>query len=364
MVTAALPQPRTTRLLPRGNWLDESGPILQPAIPRFLGRLETGDTRANRLDLANWLTDRSLPSGQLTARVFANRFWYLYMGVGISRSLDDFGGQGEPPAHPELLDNLAIDFIENDWDIKYLVRQIVTSQTYQQSSMETDEIRKKDPYNQLFSHQSRYRLPAELIRDNALAISGLLKLDQVGGKSIKPYQPGGYYQHLNFPPRKYFHSTDDRQWRRGVYVHWQRQFLHPSLKAFDAPSREECTAQRPKSNTPSAALALLNDPIYVEAARKFAERIVADSSDNSFEAQLTTAFKIAVSRKPEMRETQILKRLFENSRQEFQQNQAAATGLLSVGQSTRNDQLDKTQLAAWTTIARAILNMNETITRN
>ncbi len=364
MVTAVLPQPRTTRLLPRGNWLDESGPIVFPAIPQFLGGLDTGSTPANRLDLANWLTDGSLPSGQLTARVFANRFWYLYTGVGISRSLDDFGGQGEPPAFPELLDNLAIDFVENDWNIKHLVRQIVTSQTYQQSSIETAEIRKQDPYNQLFSHQSRYRLPAELIRDNALAISGLLNIDEVGGKSIKPYQPAGYYQHLNFPPRKYSPDTDERQWRRGVYMHWQRQFLHPSLKAFDAPSREECTAQRPKSNTPSAALALLNDPIFVEAARKFAERIVTESPDDNFETQLITAFKIAVSRNPQTEEIQILKRLFEDSRQEFAQDQATASGLLAVGQASTNEQLDQTQLAAWTTVARAILNMNETITRN
>jgi hypothetical protein len=364
MVTESLAEPRTIRVLPRGNWMDESGPIVAPAIPRFLGSLDNRSERPTRLDLANWLTDGSTTSGQLTARVLANRFWYLYMGVGISRSLDDFGGQGEAPAFPELLDNLAIEFVENGWNIKQLVRLIVTSKTYQQASLESEEPRRIDPYNQLFSHQSRYRLPAELIRDNALAISGLLNLDEVGGKSIKPYQPAGYYQHLNFPPRTYVHDADRRQWRRGVYVHWQRQFLHPSLKAFDAPSREECTAQRPRSNTPSAALTLLNDPIFVEAARVFAERIVNQSGGEDFESQLEFAFLVALSRKPEPKEIEILRRLFDASHQEFKQEKQQAEGLLSVGQVPRDDELDPSRLAAWTTVARAILNMNETITRN
>lgn len=364
MITSALAEPRTTRVLPRGNWLDESGPVVFPAVPRFLGQITAPNQRANRHDLANWLTDENTTSGKLTARVFANRLWYLYLGVGISRSLDDFGGQGEAPVFPELLDNLSMEFIESNWNVKHLIRLIVTSQTYQQSSLESEQIRIRDPYNQLFSHQSRYRLPAELIRDNALAISGLLNLDSVGGKSIKPYQPGGYYQHLNFPPRKYAHHTDQRQWRRGVYIHWQRQFLHPSLKAFDAPSREECTAQRPRSNTPSAALALLNDPIFVEASRKFAERIMKQTPQTDFESRLTTAFQIAVSREPDSREIEILKDLFKISQNEFAQEHQKAERLLKIGQSDTDDDLEPALIAAWTTVARAILNMSETITRN
>lgn len=364
MITEALAEPRVTRVLSRGDWMDQTGEIVEPAIPGFLGKLETDSKRATRLDLANWLTDDSRDNGQLTARVFANRFWYLLMGVGVSKSLDDFGGQGETPAYPELLDNLAMEFIGNDWDVKQLVRRIVTSKTYQQSSLESPKTRKLDPYNQLFSHQSRYRLPAELIRDNALAISGLLNIEQIGGKSIKPAQPANYYQHLNFPQRKYKQDVDARQWRRGVYVHWQRMFLHPSLKAFDAPSREECTAQRPKSNTPSAALALLNDPIFVEAARVFATRVLKETDSDAFTDQTNTAFLLALSRRPVPDEIRILEKLHNESLLAFEQDTVSATNLLSIGKAKSETNIDPVKLAAWTTVARAILNMNETITRN
>ena len=224
------------------------------------------EERQTRLDLANWLTDTKNGTGGLTARVTANRFFYLFFGTGISRSLGDFGGQGQPPSNPELLDRLAVDFYESGWDMKRLVKTLVTSRAYRQSSLETSILREQDPYNELVARQSRFRLPAEMIRDNALAISGLLVPD-IGGDSVKPYQPSGYYHHLNFPPRKYQQHSDERIYRRSVYIHWQRQFLHPMLKAFDAPSREECTAERPQSNTPVAALNLLNDPTFVEAAR-------------------------------------------------------------------------------------------------
>ncbi|MFT5302776.1 MAG: hypothetical protein ACI814_003593 [Mariniblastus sp.] len=364
MITEPLEKPRLTRVLARGNWMDESGEVVSPAIPEFLGELQVSSDRATRLDLAAWMTDASTENGKRTARVFANRFWYLFMGVGVSRSLDDFGGQGEAPAAPELLDNLALEFVENDWNIKQLIRQIVTSETYQQSSFESPEIRKSDPYNQLFSHQSRYRLPAELIRDNALAISGLLNLERVGGKSIKPAQPANYYQHLNFPTRKYREDSNGDQWRRGVYVHWQRMFLHPSLKAFDAPSREECAAERPKSNTPSAALALLNDPIFVESARVFASRVIKEAPNQIFENQLETAFQLAVSRSPEAQEIKILTRLYSSSLKEFNNDAATTSKILAIGQAPKQAEGNDAQLAAWTTVARAVLNMNETITRN
>lgn len=366
MITQPLDQPREVRLLPRGNWLDESGPVVPPAVPAFLGQIESEGERATRLDLANWLTDESQVSGQLTARVFANRFWYLFMGVGVSRSLDDFGGQGEAPAFPELLDGLALEFVDSKWDVKSLIKRIVTSRTYQLSSIETKDIADRDPYNQFFSHQSRYRLPAELVRDIILSVSGLLNVDSIGGKSIKPAQPAGYYQHLNFPPRRYKQDNDSRQWRRGVYMHWQRQFLHPSLKAFDAPSREECTAQRPKSNTPSAALALLNDPIFVEAAVRFASRIIRETDSETFDERLNTAFRLAVSRKPDSKEKEILLQLYQASHEEFKTNPKAADELLALGKTdaTTKPNADASVLAAWVTVGRAILNMNETITRN
>ncbi len=373
MVTQALEQPRTIRVLPRGNWLDESGPIVEPAIPKFLGSIKTAGPRATRLDLANWLTDANQASGKLTARVMANRIWYLLMGVGISKSLDDFGGQGEAPAFPELLDNLAIEFVETQWDLKSLIRQIVTSQTYQQTSMTSESLQQTDPYNQLFARQSRFRLPAEMVRDNALAISGLLVNDQIGGRSVKPYQPAGYYQHLNFPVRKYVADADRNQWRRGVYVHWQRQFLHPTLKALDAPSREECTAQRARSNTPSAALALLNDPCFVEAARVFAEQViretpaadsVGDNPSDLFVTRLERMFERALSRKPDPAEQALLQQVFAGNYREFSAAPASAASLIAVGIAPVADDLDAIELAAWTMVARAILNTNESMTRN
>jgi hypothetical protein len=321
MITQAT-KPRVTRILPRGDWLDESGPVVQSAIPEFMGSLKA-DKRLSRLDLANWLTDPRNGAGKLTARVMANRLWYLLFGQGLAPDLTDFGGQGQPPEHPELLDNLSISLLEKNWRIKALLKEIVLSRTYRQTSSSS---RGK------ISFQTSHRLPAEAIRDNALAISGLL-VREVGGASIKPYQPAGYYRHLNFPTRKYAHHKDQRQWRRGVYVHWQRQFLHPMLKAFDAPRREECTAQRPSSNTPLAALVLLNDPTFVEAAQAFAKRILAERG-TSIDSRLDFAFREAVSRKPDAFERNILKKLL-------------------TSQKTKEE-------AAWTTVARGILNLAET----
>ena len=316
----------------------------------------------NRLDLANWLTNPSSGVGGLTARVMANRFWYLVFGSGISRRLDDFGGQGEAPVHPELLDNLAVEFYESGWDVKHMMKILVTSRSYRQSSLEPAALRERDPYNRLHARQSRYRLPAETIRDNALAISGLLRTDY-GGASSKPYQPSGYYRHLNFPTRQYAHHADERQWRRGVYVHWQRQFLHPMLRAFDAPTREECTAERPRSNTPIAAMVLLNDPSFVEAARVFSERILLEGGDND-EKRLEFAYREALSRAPDEKERNIMARLASHAEQEFKSDPAAAKKLISTGQSPAPQNLDPVKHAAWTTVARAILNLSETYTRN
>ena len=226
--------PRTTRVLPRGNSMDASGEVVEPAVPEFLPPLGATGKRATRLDLANWLVSAEHP---LTARVVVNRLWRQFFGAGLARVLDDLGSQGGPPSHPDLLDWRAVEFRESDWDVKHLVKLLVTSATYRQSSMASPALVELDPANRLFARQARYRFDAEIIRDHALALSGLLS-SKVGGRSVKPYQPAGYWDHLNFPKRTYEADEGDDQYRRGLYTHWQRSFLHPSLAAFDAPSRE------------------------------------------------------------------------------------------------------------------------------
>ncbi len=369
MITEAKP-PREMRVLPRGNWQDDSGEVVKPAIPEFMGTISHEGDIPTRLDLANWLTNAEDGVGGLTARVFANRFWYLYFGTGISRSLEDFGGQGVPPANARLLDNLAISFIESDWDVKKLIRLIVTSRAYRQSSVSTEELLALDPYNQLTARQSRYRLPAEILRDNALAVSGLLVLyrpdmepARLGGDSVKPYQPVDYYKHLNFPTRTYKQHNDARQWRRGVYVHWQRMFLHPMMKATDAPSREECTAQRPRSNTPNAALVLLNDPTFVEAARAFAARVIQEGGE-TFDDRLDFAYRLCLSRSPDEEESQLLRNLFTQTQAEYNSNVEAAREFVSLGQSQYPGSTSPVELASWSAVTRTLLNLSETITRN
>lgn len=361
MITKALVTPRVVRVLPRGNFLDNTGEIVKPAVPHFLPQI-VKKGRANRMDLANWLTDVKNGTGGLTARVMANRFFYLYFGTGISRSLSDFGGQGQPPSNPELLDRLAIEFHQSGWDIKHMVRLLTTSRAYRQSSVTTPKLRDLDPYNQLMAHQSRFRLPAEMIRDNALAVSGLLET-ATGGASVMPNQPEGYYRHLNFPMRKYKQHTDGRVYRRSVYMHWQRQFLHPMLKAFDAPSREECSAERPRSNTPVAAMNLLNDPNFVEAARVLAERILRKAAKNN-RARLNHAYELVLSRNPTDAERKTMGDLFNYANKDFKKHPDAAKKLISIGQTSADPKQDPIELASWTTICRALLNLSETTTRN
>ncbi len=361
LITVPLKEPRVTRILPRGNWQDESGEIVNPATPSFLPPL-SGEERLNRKDLAQWLMDKENGYGLMLARVYANRFWYLFFGTGISDVLEDLGGQGQPPTHPELLDNLAMAFAA-DWDVKNIVKLIVTSAAYQQQSARSPELRTKDPLNRLIAAQSSSRLSAEMVRDNALAISGLLETS-IGGPKAKPYQPAGYYRHLNFPKRKYSHDTGRQQYRRGVYVHWQRQFLHPMFKAFDAPNREECTASRPESNTPLAALALLNDPTFVEAARVFAEDILARHIED--DARISYAFHKATSRQPTSTEIERLRRLLEEQKAHFSSSKESTEKLTSIGLSKvrTGKSFNAKDLAAWTMVTRAILNLDETITRN
>lgn len=363
MISKQAQTPRPVRFLNRGDWQDTTGPVMQPAIPSFMGELEVTDGTPDRLDLANWLVTPMAEggSGELTARVMVNRLWYLVYGEGLTPSLGDFGGQGIPPNHPELLDRLAIQFVDSGWDVKAILKQMVSARAYRLSTQATAELLRDDPNNEFFARQSQTRLPAEMIRDNALLVSGLL-INQLGGESARPYQPADYYAHLNFPTRKYKQHNDLNQWRRGVYVHWQRQFLHPMLKAFDAPTREECTAKRSVSNTPLAALVLLNDPTFVEASRSFAQRVMFEAQGSDRE-RLNWAMQQALSRDATPAEAEIMLDLLETNRKEFADQPASASLLLSVGLTKPQEGLDPVELAAWSEICRLILNLHETITR-
>jgi hypothetical protein len=350
--------PRTIHILPRGNWQDDSGPVVEPDTPAFMKPLGVKDRRATRLDLARWLLD---PQNPMTSRAQVNRFWKLLFGHGIARTLDDLGGQGEWPTHPKLLDWLAVEFIECGWDVKHMVKLMVMSQTYRQSSQGTPELRQRDPDNRLFARQSRFHLDAEFVRDNALQVSGLL-VKKIGGPSVFPYQPAGYWQHLNFPTRKWPTGKGDELYRRGLYTHWQRTFLHPSLLAFDATSREECTAERPRSNTPQQALALLNDPTFVEAARVLATKILREGGDDAA-ARLNFAFETVLQRDPTDDEADVLQKLHAKHLAEYRADEKSAGELLQVGEAPSDEDLDAAELAAWTSVARVLLNLHEMITR-
>ena len=357
VTTAQDPDP--VRVLPRGNWLDDSGEPVVPGVPQFLPPLAAGAPRATRLDLAHWLT---APENPLTARVLANRLWKLGFGQGLSRSVEDLGAQGEWPTHPELLDWLAVELSASGWDVKRQLRTILTSATYRQGSALSPALVLKDPANRLYARQTRFRLDAELVRDNALAVSGLLS-PRLGGPSVSPYQPAGYWAYLNFPPREWDASPGEDQYRRGLYAWWQRSFPQPSLHAFDAPSREECTGERVRSNVPQQALVLLNDPTYVEAARVFAERILRDGGP-SVASRLRFAYARALSRRPSAAEERVLVDLLRRGRVAFARDPEAARRLVSTGQFPAAKGLPPAELAAWTQVARAILNLPELVTRS
>jgi hypothetical protein len=356
LVTMAT-NPRMIRVLPRGNWLDDSGEIVTPAVPGFLASLETKD-RATRMDLAKWFTS---PDNPLVARVFVNRLWKITFGQGLVRSLEDFGTQGQLPSHPELLDWLSSEFIANNWDSKKMLKLMVMSNAYRQSSVGNKELRERDPGNLWLARQNRFRIDAEFVRDNALAVSGLLS-DKIGGPSVKPYQPSGYWSYLNFPVRDWANEKGSDQYRRGLYIYWCRSFLHPSLAAFDAPNREECTVERPRSSTPLQALVLLNDPTYIEASRVFAEKILKQGKTT--EERLNWAYRKAVSRTITAEEVKILAGLLQKHLQEYQADKTSAEKILGTGQSPREKEIDPVELAAWTSVARVILNLHETVTRN
>ena len=365
MVMQEMEKPRDTFLLLRGQY-DAKGEKVVPAIPAFLPA-PAKDAPANRLGLAKWLVD---PANPLTGRVAVNRFWQGFFGTGIVKTVDDFGSQGEMPSHADLLDWLAVEYREKGWDTRAFVRMLVTSAAYRQSSAVSRELLARDPENRLLARGPRYRLTAEFVRDQALAVAGLLD-GRMGGVSVFPYQPAGLWEELmsrsdgdQFTAQKYTQSHGADLYRRSMYTFWKRTSPPPSLAAFDAPDRETCTVRRGRTNTPLQALVLMNDPTYVEASRKLAERMLKEPvASASPEERIAFAFRLATARRPSAEESAVMRKIYDQQLAHYRSNAEAATKLLSVGESPRDDKLDPIDLAAWTTVASTILNLDETITK-
>lgn len=349
---------RVVRILPRGNWQDESGPEVQPAFPEFLTR-QPASAAKSRIDLAYWLV---APEQPLTARVQVNRLWRQFFGEGLCRSMNDLGLQGDFPNQQALLDWLACELQEQKWDIKHLVKLIVTSRAYRQSSQGTAELLDRDPLNREFARQNAFRLDAELIRDQALQVSRLLDAT-LGGPSVKPYQPEGYWENLNFPARRYEADRGRQQHRRGLYVWWQRTFLHPSLLAFDAPSREECAAERNRSNIPQQALVLLNDPSYLEAYQALAHRLLDGDAQATPLARIRSAFESILQRPPSDEETNLLLTTYQTHRERYAAQPELAQAWLQHPPLVPAVQVDRVELAAWMHVVRIVFNLHETIVR-
>ena len=354
--------PRKTHILNRGQY-DQPADEVLPGVPGCLPPLPAA-AKADRLGLAQWLVQ---PDHPLTARVAVNRIWQLFFGAGIVTSSADFGSQGQPPSHPDMLDYLAVDFVESGWNVKRLVKNIVMSATYKQSSRVTATQRQVDPSNQLLSRGPRFRLQAEFIRDMALHVSGLL-VDQIGGPSVNPYQPPGLWREVS-----HFGSSDataqvfvqdhgEKLYRRSMYTFWKRTVPPPSMIVFDAPNRETCTLKRSATNTPLQALVLLNDPQFVEASRALAERIVNEGPDGT-EERIVFAFELATGRLPTSQEVAVLMQAYARGLREYQHNPNRAREYLQVGESRRDARIDPAEHAAWAGVASLIVNLSETITK-
>ncbi|MCE9608849.1 MAG: PSD1 and planctomycete cytochrome C domain-containing protein [Chthoniobacter sp.] len=360
-VMADVPQPRPTYILLRGDYRNP-GAQVSPGVPAALGKMPEG-LKPNRLALARWLTQ---PQHPLTARVMVNRLWQMIFGVGLVKTAEEFGTQGERPSHTEVLDWLAVEFIESGWDVKHILKLIVTSATYRQSSKFSPELQARDPENRLLARGPRFRLPAETVRDNALAIAGLLdRTRPVGGPSVKPYQPGDLWREFAYgdsADKAYVRDKGPDLYRRSVYTFWKRSVLYPSYAIFDAPNREVCTARRSVTNTPLQAYVLLNDETFVEAARVLAQKVTAECPDD-FGKQLRLAFQLALARSPSAPELAAMENLHSEMLAEYRRQPAAAAKLLAVGDAPRPAGTDPVRLAAWTCVANAILNFDETITK-
>lgn len=361
MVMEEMAEPRETHVLVRGDWRNK-GELVTPDIPAVFGHLPT-NAPINRLALARWLVSKDQP---LTARVTVNRYWQMLFGMGLVKSSNDFGSQGEWPSHHALLDWLAADFM-SDWDIKRALKQMMMSATYRQSAKVTPDLLARDTYNRLLARGPRVRLDAEFIRDNALAVSGLLN-PAIGGKSVYPYQPPGLWEAIgfgdSFSSQSYHQSHGADLYRRGLYTYWKRSLHYPSFATFDAPNREVCTSQRSRTTTPLQSLVLMNDPVYVEAARALGERVLKNCKDRPLQDQLTYAFRLTLARKPKSEELGILERLYKDQLENYKTKPEAAKSLLKVGESPIPSELDESALAAWTALANVLLNLDETITKS
>ena len=363
MVMNVSATPRQTFILHRGDYAQPTTPV----NPGTLSALPPApaDSPANRLGLAQWIT---MPQNPLTARVAVNRFWKMLFGSGIVATAADFGMQGEWPSHPELLDWLAVEFMESGWDVKHLIRLIVTSQTYQQTSVPSQELLERDPNNRLLARGPRFRLPAELIRDAALKTSGLL-VHRIGGPSVNPYMPGDLWRevsHYGSSPataQTFIQDHGEKLYRRSLYTYWKRTAPPPNMSAFDAPNREVCTIERGNTITPLQALVTLNDPQFVEAARAFAQRILQHPAKTDLD-RLQWAFLEATSRPATPQDLSTLSKALQRERQHYQSQPNQALAALQVGESPRDRTLPPAEHAAWMQIASLLLNLSESLTRN
>jgi len=354
MVMQERATPRDTFVLIRGAY-DRPGEKVSPGLPAVLPPLPAGSAN-NRLGFAKWLVD---PENPLTARVIVNRFWQMSFGVGLVKTVEDFGSQGEWPANLELLDWLATEFMRTGWDVKAMQKLIFMSAAYRQSSKVTPELQQRDPENRLLARGPRVRLPAEMIRDQALAISGLL-VEKIGGPSVKPYQPAGLWKELG--GEDYNQDAGEGLYRRSLYTFWKRAVPPPSMVNFDAAGREACTVRETRTNTPLQALDLMNDPAYVEASRALAERMMRDGGTTP-ESRVAFAFRLATAHHPRAPELAILLDHFHRSLDRFRTDTQAAAKLASEGEHPRDATPDTSDLAAYTSVASLILNLDETVTK-
>ncbi len=362
MIMQEMAKPRQAYVLDRGEYdKPRQDQPVQPAVPQAMGTLSDSQP-PNRLGLAQWLVSRQQP---LTARVTVNRFWQNMFGVGLVKTSEDFGSQGQFPSHPELLDWLAVEFMESGWDVKQILKTIVMSNTYRQSSHLTAESFASDPENRLLARGPRLRLEGEMIRDTALAVSGLLD-DTLGGPSVYPYHPEGLWLEINNRPgysRAYPHQSDPEQHhRRSMYTFWKRTVSPPSLATFDAPDREYCVVRRSRTNTPLQAFVMLHDPQFVEAARHLAARMIEEGGDTASE-RIEYGFMLCTSRPPNDSEQVILQRTLEDRLTQYQQDGEAAERLLKVGVTAVEQPIDPVQLAAYTQVARMLMNLSEFLTK-
>ena len=355
MVMQERETPRQTHLLIRGAY-DRPGEKVTPGVPGALSVGFRGPLRT-RLDFARWLVDSS---NSLTARVAVNRFWQMIFGTGLVKTVDNFGFQGEPPSHPKLLDWLATEFVRTGWDVKGLLRTVVTSATYRQSSRLRPELQQRDPENRLLARGPRFRMPAEMIRDQALWVSGLLT-EKLGGRSVKPYQPAGLWKELS-DGQSYEPDHGENLYRRSLYTFWKRTIPPPSMITFDAAGRETCIVRESRTNTPLQALTLMNNVTFVEASRVLAERIIAEGGDTPQE-RIRMAFRVATARHPTAEETRILVEGFYHHRESYRRDPEAALRLVREGESPRDESIEVSELAAYTTISSLILNLDETLTK-